>query len=98
MTTEIETNRELPICDVGKWFVITAKNNINGNIIFSERSGNSKAYTLNKYQRKEFNIEEMRKNEWVKFDPDFVEFRTSDEIEEISIDIAPVNPNKKLIP
>ena len=76
MTTEIETNRELPILEVGKWFVIT----------------------LNKYQRKEFNIEEMRKNEWVKFDPDFVEFRTSDEIEEISIDIVPVNRDKKLIP
>jgi hypothetical protein len=97
MTIEIETNQELPIRAVGKWFVITAKNNINGSIIFSERSGNLKAYTLNKYQRNEFNIEEMRNNEWVKFDPEFVEFRTSDDIEEISIDIAPMNPDKKLI-
>lgn len=92
MTTEILVNQEHPIRDVGKWFVITAKNNINGSIIFSERLGTSKVYTLNKYQRNEFDIPEMRKNEWLSFDPDFVEFRTSDDIEEIVIDIAPVNP------
>lgn len=92
MTNYIETNKELPFREVGKWFVITAKNNINGNIIFSEKTGISKAYTLNKFQRNEFDIPEMRKNEWISFDPDIIEFRTSDDIEEILIDVAPVNP------
>jgi hypothetical protein len=40
----------------------------------------------------------MKKNEWISFDPIFVEFRTSDNIEEISIDIATVNQERKLIP
>jgi hypothetical protein len=92
MTTEISVNREHPISKVGKRFSISPKNNINGSIIFSEKSGYPKAYTLNKYQYKDFDIDDMRKNEWVKFEPEFVEFRTDNDIEEISINIAPVNP------
>lgn len=98
MTKEILTNRELPIGEVGKWFIITTKNNINGSIIFGDRTGHLKSYELTKHLRSEFDISEMRKNEWVSFDPEFVEFRTDDDIEEIIIDIPPVNPEKKLIP
>jgi hypothetical protein len=98
MTTEISTNREHPIREVGKWFVITTKNNIDGRIIFSDRSGYSKLYVLNKHQRNEFNIDEMQKKEWISFDPEIVEFRTDDDVETITIDIAPVNPERKLLP
>jgi hypothetical protein len=98
MTTEISINQEHQIRDIGKRFFIRPKNNIDGSIIFSDNSGFSKAYTLNKYQYIEFDIDEMKKNEWISFDPIFVEFRTSDNIEEISIDIATVNQERKLIP
>lgn len=90
MTTEILVNREHPISKVGKRFSISPKNNINGNIIFSEKSGNLKAYTLNKYQYKNFDISDMIKNKHILFEPEFVEFRTDDIIEEISINILPV--------
>jgi hypothetical protein len=92
MTHEILTNQTQPISEVGNWFVITAKNNINGTIIFSDNSGNTKLYVLKKYQRNEFNIDDMRKENHIIFDPEFVEIRTNDDQETIMIDIAPVNP------
>ena len=92
MTREILTNQTLPIGEVGNWFVITNKNNINGSIIFSDNDGHTKIYPLHKYDRKEFNISEMVNNKWVSFVPLFVEFRTYDDVETIIIDVAFLNP------
>lgn len=95
MDYDFNVNEKLSIGHVGKWFVISGKNNINGRIEFSDNFGNMYSVRLHKYDRNEFNIEDLRKDGIIKFDPSFVEFFTEDEIETITIAVAPVNPQTK---
>jgi hypothetical protein len=95
MTWEIATNIEHPIGNIGNHFVITSKNSVDGRIIFTDNDGNQKSYTINQSQRTEFDLPQMLQNEWIGFDPIYVEFRTkNDTIETISIDLPSVNPTK----
>jgi hypothetical protein len=86
MNKEILIGEEIPVSQIGYSFVITTKNNINGRIIFSDMSGQLKSYSLTKNLRSEFNIPEMVKNNHISFSPDFVEFRSDDDLDTIVID------------
>ena len=95
MDYEVNVNEKLPISSIGKWFVISGKENINGRIEFSDNFGNSYSVRLHKFDRNEFNLEDLKKHSIIKFDPLFVEFFTEDEVETITITVAPVNPQAK---
>ena len=95
MTWEIATNIEHPIGKIGSHFVITSKNSVDGRILFTDNDGNLKSYSINKYQRTEFDLLQMLQNEWIGFDPIYIEFKTKDDtVETISIDFPLVNPTK----
>jgi hypothetical protein len=95
MDYDFKVNEKLSIGHIGKWFVISGRNNINGRIEFSDNFGNMYSVRLRKNDRNEFNIEDLRKNGIIKFVPSFVEFFTEEEIETITIAVAPVNPQTK---
>jgi hypothetical protein len=86
MNMEILISEMIPISQIGGSFVITTKNKINGRIIFTNIEGQLKSYSLTKYNRCEFNISEMIENKFMTFYPDFVEFRSDDDLKSIVID------------
>jgi hypothetical protein len=93
MDYDFKVNEKFPIGKLGKRFKIIGKKNIDGFIDFTDGLGHCYSQGLRKYDYCDFNIEEMRKDGILTFDPCFVEFITEDNIETINIILPPVNPD-----
>ncbi|MFN8258137.1 MAG: hypothetical protein U0W24_20780 [Bacteroidales bacterium] len=83
MLKKYPSNQKIPIGEIGRSFIIKEisdddfMNNIVGKIIFTEASGeNVLEYVWHKHEDIPINIDIMRKNGHIKFEPEFVEFKS----------------------